>query len=400
MARPASESALADAWDGKRLNSPNDLVVHSSGAIVFTDPAYGADTGRTPRFGYEGQQPELDFRGVYRIDPDGSLHCVAPTGFSNPNGLAFNPDESQLYIGDSQEGLIWRYEVNADLSLGDRILFADQSNDDRLGAPDGMKVDTDGRLWTTGAGGVSAHAADGAYLGVFEMDEHAANLTFGGDDFSTSLHDGGNQPVQHPNLGAGDRARARGSSLTSLTQHRLEYLKRPLGEEPHVLFSIFETGLEGFDVFARPGNGDAGVARCVAVDVAARPGGARLSDAPGRSQPLADRLGDDLGVGLAAGANAGIILQLDLEERRARDPGVRHRRARRSSGDAPGIESSAAETRPPAVVSQIATVSPRSRSNPAIASAIGCSDSAMIPPSDVAQAVVSGKIAAFAGGPP
>ncbi len=182
---PGSEAALADAWDGKQLNSPNDLVVHSSGAIFFTDPNYGNDSGRTPRFGQEGQSQELDFQGVYRIDPDGSLSLVAPTGFSNPNGLALTPDESQLYIGDSQEGLIWRYDVNADLTLGDRILFVDQSNDDRLGAPDGMKVDTDGRLWTTGAGGVSAHAADGTYLGVFEMDEHAANLTFGGDDFST-----------------------------------------------------------------------------------------------------------------------------------------------------------------------------------------------------------------------
>ena len=182
---PGSETSLADSWDGKQLNSPNDLVIHSSGAIFFTDPAYGIDSGRTPRFGQEGQQAELDFRGVYRIDRDGSLSLVAPSGFSNPNGLAFTPDESQLYIGDSQEGLIWRYEVNADLTLGDRILFVDQSNDDRLGAPDGMKVDSDGRLWTTGAGGVSAHAADGTYLGVFEMDEHAANLTFGGDDFST-----------------------------------------------------------------------------------------------------------------------------------------------------------------------------------------------------------------------
>ncbi|MCY3567816.1 MAG: SMP-30/gluconolactonase/LRE family protein [Chloroflexi bacterium] len=182
---PGSETSLADTWEGKQLNSPNDLVVHSSGAIFFTDPIYGMDSGRTPRFGQEGQTQELDFQGVYRIDPDGSLHCVASTGFSNPNGLAFNPDESQLYIGDSQEGLIWRYEVNADLTLGDRILFVDQSNDDRRGAPDGMKVDSDGRLWTTGAGGVSAHAADGTYLGVFEMDEHAANLTFGGDDFST-----------------------------------------------------------------------------------------------------------------------------------------------------------------------------------------------------------------------
>ncbi len=182
---PGTESAAADSWDGKQLNSPNDIVVHSSGAILFTDPAYGIDSGRTPRFGQEGQQQELDFQGVYRIDRDGSLHLVVSEGFSQPNGLAFNPDESQLYIGDSHERLIWRYEVNSDLSLGERVLFLDQTGDERRGAPDGMKVDSDGRLWTTGAGGVSAHAADGTYLGVFEMDEHAANLTFGGDDFRT-----------------------------------------------------------------------------------------------------------------------------------------------------------------------------------------------------------------------
>ncbi|HJN92386.1 MAG TPA: SMP-30/gluconolactonase/LRE family protein, partial [Dehalococcoidia bacterium] len=73
----------------------------------------------------------------------------------------------------------------ADLTLGERTLFLDQSGDARRGAPDGMKVDTDGRLWTTGAGGVSVHTAAGDYLGVFEMEEHAANLTFGGDGFST-----------------------------------------------------------------------------------------------------------------------------------------------------------------------------------------------------------------------
>ncbi|HSE47147.1 MAG TPA: SMP-30/gluconolactonase/LRE family protein, partial [Gemmatimonadales bacterium] len=81
--------------------------------------------------------------------------------------------------------VIWRYVVHDDLSLGPRVLFVDQRNDPRRGAPDGMKVDTAGHLWTTGAGGVSAHTADGNYLGVFELDEHAANIAFGGPDFST-----------------------------------------------------------------------------------------------------------------------------------------------------------------------------------------------------------------------
>ena len=184
-ATPETTIALASSWDGKPLNSPNDLVTHSSGAIFFTDPTYGDDNGRDPRFGAEGQHPELPFHGVYRIDPDGSLQLVVGEGFNQPNGLAFSPDESLLYIGDSGARQIWRYEVNADLSLGARVLFLDQSKDGRRGSPDGMKVDTEGRIWTTGAGGVSVHTAAGQYLGVFELDEHAANITFGGPDFST-----------------------------------------------------------------------------------------------------------------------------------------------------------------------------------------------------------------------
>lgn len=185
-ADPAAMETVASEWNGTPLNSPNDIVVHSSGAVFFTDPTYGEDTGvRVPTFGRTGQKAELPHHGVYRVDPDGSLHLVVETGFNQPNGLAFSPDESILYIGDSGDRVIYRYVVNADLSLGDRTLFVDQRSDQRRGAPDGMKVDSEGRLWTTGAGGVSVHAADGAYLGVFEMEEHAANLTFGGTGFST-----------------------------------------------------------------------------------------------------------------------------------------------------------------------------------------------------------------------
>ena len=182
---PDNLTTLAAEFAGAPLNSPNDLVVHSSGAIFFTDPTYGTDSGRSPRFGREGQGQSQDVRAVYRLDPDGTLQRVCPTGFAQPNGLAFSPDEAHLYIGDSQAGLIWRYPVNADLSLGRRTLFVDQAQDERLGNPDGMKVDEDGRLWTTGAGGVSVHSAEGEYLGVFESPTHAANLAFGGEDFRT-----------------------------------------------------------------------------------------------------------------------------------------------------------------------------------------------------------------------
>ena len=183
--RPTETETLASSWDEKQLNSPNDVVVHSSGSIFFTDPTYGMDTGRRPSFGAPGQTQQLDFQGVYRIDPDGSLHLVVATGFTQPNGLAFSPHEKTLYIGDSEERLIWAYDVADNLSLWNRSLFVDQRDDPRRGAPDGMKVDGEGRLWTTGAGGVSVHTAAGEYLGVFELDEHAANLTFGGENFST-----------------------------------------------------------------------------------------------------------------------------------------------------------------------------------------------------------------------
>lgn len=182
---PAATETLASHWEGKPLNSPNDLVAHSSGAVFFTDPSYGCDATRSPLLGAPGQRQELPFQGVYRIDPDGALHLLTADGLTQPNGLVFSPDEQWLYVNDSKERVIWRYRVERDLSLGARTLFVDQRSDPRVGNPDGMKVDTDGRLWTTGAGGVSVHTADGEYLGVFEMDEHAANLTFGGHDFST-----------------------------------------------------------------------------------------------------------------------------------------------------------------------------------------------------------------------
>ncbi len=176
---------VAAAFEGKQFNSPNDLVRHSSGSIFFTDPTYGLTRpGQENRLGGPSQYAELDFRGVYRVDPDGTLTMLTDE-FTQPNGLAFSPDESQLYIGDSVDGIIRRYDVTSDSTLTAGLLFADQSGDERRGNPDGMKLDEDGRLWTTGAGGVSVYEPDGHCLGQVETEEHAANLTFGGADFST-----------------------------------------------------------------------------------------------------------------------------------------------------------------------------------------------------------------------
>jgi gluconolactonase len=177
---------LVGQYEGRTFNSPNDVVVHSSSAIYFTDPTYGlqpARPGREP-FGVPGAKQEIDFQGVYRIAPDGELTLLVDD-FTQPNGLALSPDESVLYIGDSGDKIIRRFDVAADGSIGGGELFVDMRPVESPGVPDGMKVDEDGRLWTTGAGGVWVIEADGTVLGAFETAEHAANLTFGGPNFST-----------------------------------------------------------------------------------------------------------------------------------------------------------------------------------------------------------------------
>jgi gluconolactonase len=158
--------------------------VHSSGRIYFTDPTYGIAGPSALTQGDPTAVREIDFQGVYRVDPDGRISLLVKD-FTQPNGLAFSTDESVLYIGDSQEKIINRYEVQSDGSLANGRLFVDMRGDGRRGAPDGMRVDEDGRLWTTGTGGVWVIEADGTVLGHFETEEHAANLCFGGPSFST-----------------------------------------------------------------------------------------------------------------------------------------------------------------------------------------------------------------------
>jgi gluconolactonase len=178
------ERTLVDRWQGKRFNSPNDIVEHSSGRIYFTDPTYGIARPSAETQGDPNAVREIDFQGVYRLDPDGQVRLMVDR-FSQPNGLAFSPDESVLYIGDSKDKIINRYDVEEDGSLSNERLFVDMRQDGRRGVPDGMRVDEAGRLWTTGTGGVWVIEPDGTVLGQFETNEHAANLCFGGPSFST-----------------------------------------------------------------------------------------------------------------------------------------------------------------------------------------------------------------------
>jgi gluconolactonase len=171
---------LADRYRGKRLNSPNDVVVKSDGSIWFTDPAYGIDTD------YEGdrQTPEIGGCYVYRVDPRTREITAVVTDMVRPNGLAFSPDEKYLYIADTgtshQENgpkHIRRFTVSADgATVSGGEVFADCTN----GVFDGFRVDTEGRIWTSAGDGVHVYAPDAALLGKFLIPELVANVTFGG----------------------------------------------------------------------------------------------------------------------------------------------------------------------------------------------------------------------------
>ena len=173
--------SLVDSYQGARLSSPNDIVVRSDGAVYFTDPPFGLDR---VEYGTVGLSPDLDVNGVYRVGPSGDMTLVIDD-LDGPNGLAFSPDESQLYVGDSGRRRIYQYRVQSDGSVSDPDTFVDMTGDSRRGSPDGMKVDQDGRLWTTGAGGVWVIEPDSRVLGQFTLPEHPSNLAFGGDGRST-----------------------------------------------------------------------------------------------------------------------------------------------------------------------------------------------------------------------
>lgn len=172
---------LAETYEGKRFNSPNDIVVASTGAVYFTDPDYGLIN---PAQG-EGGERELDMMAVYRIATNGVVQLMVQD-LEKPNGLTFTPVETQMYIGDSAGRVIKRYTAYADGALASEgEIFIDMTEDSRPKNPDGMKVDEDGRLWTTGPGGIWVIESDGTVLGQLELDEQPANLAWGGDDFST-----------------------------------------------------------------------------------------------------------------------------------------------------------------------------------------------------------------------
>jgi gluconolactonase len=176
-----ARTLLATHWDGKELNSPNDVVLRSDGQIYFSDPPYG----RWPGFGVERER-ELDICGLFRIDGAGELHLEV-SDFNKPNGLCFSVDESVLFVNDTEELNIRRFDVAADGSLsGGEVVFQMPGPlEYSAGVPDGMKLDAAGNLWCTGPGGVWVVSPDGEHLGTLRSEAVVGNIAWGDDDFQT-----------------------------------------------------------------------------------------------------------------------------------------------------------------------------------------------------------------------
>ena len=170
-------TTVADGYNGQRLNRPNDVVLKSDGSLYFTNPG---------RQRLEASEIEMPFNSVQRVFPDGTVEMVVP-GFEYPNGLAFSPDESVLYVSNTRPGqYIIAYDLDADGAVRGVRHFADLPSDtDTNGVPDGMKVDAEGRVYCTGPGGCWVFDQGGAPMGVIRLPEYPANCAWGGADGRT-----------------------------------------------------------------------------------------------------------------------------------------------------------------------------------------------------------------------
>jgi gluconolactonase len=187
----APVTILADSYQGQRLNSPNDLVYSSDGALYFTDPPYGLRTQKD-----DDPEKQLKVNGVYRLPnalkhksgtpPANSDLQLLVTDLTRPNGIAFSPDEKYLYVDNSEPKKLWvRYRVQPDGSLTEAKVIYDATSDPRPGAPDGMKIDEQGNIYSAGPGGVWIFSPDGKPLATILMPEKVSNVAWAGPDRKT-----------------------------------------------------------------------------------------------------------------------------------------------------------------------------------------------------------------------
>jgi gluconolactonase len=175
VSRDGHYAILADRFEGKRFNSPNDVVIGPDGALYFTDPTLDLPTG---------QKQEIPFQGVYRLDKGRNVRLLTKE-LTQPNGLAFSPDRERFYVDDSEQRNIRVYDFHADGTISGGRIFGKEPGGKDDGVPDGMKLDENGNIFVTGPKGIWVWDAQGHHLGTIEMPEQPANLTWGDKDYGT-----------------------------------------------------------------------------------------------------------------------------------------------------------------------------------------------------------------------
>lgn len=178
MDKDGSIHTVVDKFDGKRLNSPNDLVFKSNGDLYFSDPPYGLPKGDSD------PAKELNFNGVFRLKENGQLDAIVKD-LATPNGVEFSPDEKLMYVADTVKKVWMVYQVAPDGTVSNGKVFADVSKERGPGQPDGFKVDAKGDLFCAGPGGIWIFSPDGKHLGTIPVPETAANLNWGDSDRKT-----------------------------------------------------------------------------------------------------------------------------------------------------------------------------------------------------------------------
>jgi gluconolactonase len=169
-----SYTVLSDRYEGKKFNSPNDVVLGPDGALYFTDPTLDLP---------KGEKQEIPFQGVYRLDAMGKVTLLTKD-LTQPNGLAFSPDGKHLYIDDSEKKNIRVYDFHPDGTISNGRIFGNEDDGTKDGVPDGMRVDRKGNLFVVGPRGIWVWSPEGVHLGTIEVPEQPANLSWGGPDNS------------------------------------------------------------------------------------------------------------------------------------------------------------------------------------------------------------------------